>query len=132
MNKKIFIIITVITIASGLVFLILTLRQPNQTIDPNQPLPTPTVFQNITMPTPTRNPNILPLEVRQSEREYLNKTQLLQKLPSGGSIFSLKYINEEHIAVYSIIEDKELAYQEARSRLTENGIDITKIRIDYQ
>lgn len=132
MNKKIFIIITIITIASGLVFLILIQRQPNQTIAPNQPLPTPTIFQNITIPTPTRNPNILPLDVRQSEKEFLEKAQVLQKIPLDSTYFTIFYENEQHLIIQADVADKEFAYQEAERRLTENGIDITKIRIDYQ
>lgn len=130
MKKLIFLLIIITSIV--MVYLVFALSSSRQAIIPIQPVPTPTVFQSAVTPGPTRNPNILPLDVRQSEKEFLEKTQVLQKIPLDSPYFTVFYKNEQHLIVQADVPNKDFAYQEARRRLIENGIDITKIIIEYQ
>lgn len=99
---------------------------------PTQPqVATPTPFQ---IPTVfiREGGGLEPDDFKRDEREFIEQTPVLQKLPGGDSIFSIRYINEQHLIVFAKIPDKEFAYEEAKKKLTENGIDINTIIIEYR
>ncbi len=65
--------------------------------------------------------------------KYLQKTQLLQLLPPPNPYFFVKYHNENHITIYPIHPDKNLAAQKAKDWLNSlpPTINKAKLRIDW-
>lgn len=134
MKNKYFIIFLSISIIF-LLFIYFSWYNKPQTINtPSQIIPTPTIF--ITTPSPTpfirEGGGLLNDKDLQTEKEFVEKTPVLQRLPGGDGVFSISYLNEQHLIVYNKLSNKEFAYQEAKRKLIENGIDISKILIEYK
>ncbi len=66
------------------------------------------------------------------EKEYLEKTPLLQKLPYDQQYFSVEYLSETHLIIHARTSDKARDYQAAKNWFIENGIDTSTIKMDYQ
>lgn len=71
-------------------------------------------------------------EFLKREREFLRKTPILQKLPFGNPNFEVEYISEQHLIVYAKTQNKEQDYQIAKQWFSDNGIDTSKINIEYK
>ncbi len=135
MNKKTIFLIIFLLILVICLFFFSQFKKQTQPATPVV-IPTPTIF--IQTNTPGTN---LPLqggghetqEFKQAERDFLKNTPILQSLPSEDlPFFSIGYIDETHLVVYSKTTNTQRDYQEAKKWFVENNIDIGKITIDYK
>lgn len=134
MKNKYFIIFLSISIIFLFFIFLSWYNNPKIINTPIQIIPTPTIF--ITTPSPTpfirEGGGLLNDKDLQTEKEFVEKTPVLQRLPGGDGIFSISYIDEQHLIVYAKISNKNFAYQESKRKLTENGIDINTILVEYK
>ncbi len=135
MNKKI--LISIICVLGIIIFLLFIFVQNSSKQIPSVPfIPEPTKFilQPTIKPSPIQNQGggLETEEYKQDERNFIQRTPILQKLPEKSDFFGIEYLDEQHLIVHAKTENKERDYQEAQKWFAENKIDITKIIIEYQ
>lgn len=113
--------------------LLLINRTDIQTIEQRLPIPIASI-------SPSTNSSIQPKEgvgseteeFQNAEREFLEKTPLLQKLPYDQQYFTVEYISETELIIHARTSNKARDYQAAKNWFVENGIDTSTINIEYQ
>lgn len=129
MKKKIIIILILIGSLGLFLFIKTALKTKKAGVTPE--IPPPSYF---TQPTiiPTRRPNILPQDIIEQERRFLEQTPILQKLPARSTFFSVEYVDERHLIVHAKTDNKNRDYEQARGWFSENAIDTRNIVIEYK
>ncbi len=130
MNKKTIITVLVITIILlGIIFVISRFSN-NQS---NQQSPV-VLFDQSPFPSPTIRPGggLEGPEYQNREKEFLQKTPILQKLPFNTPYFEIEYLSEQQLIVHAKTQDKNRDFQVAQSWFKENDIDTSKIQIEYK
>lgn len=131
-KKTLLLIIFLGLLLTVLTVVVLTAQRKITTSTPSivtfSPAPTPTPIV-----TPTQQGiGIETQEYKQAEKEYVNQSPILQKLPVISIFFSIDYIDETHLTVHSKTSDKQRGYQAAKNWFVDNRVDISKILIDYR
>ncbi len=135
MNKKI--LIPIFCVLGIIVFLLfIFVQNSNKQIQPVPFIPEPTKFilQPTVKPSPVQNQGggLETEEYKQDEKNFIQRTPILQKLPEKSNFFGIEYIDEQHLIIHAKTTDKQRDYQEAQKWFAENKIDTTKIIIEYQ
>lgn len=129
-----FVVILAITIIGTLV--LLNTRKPT-----SQPYVLPSPFANSPFPFVTgpgsflnqaSNSGYLTPQAISGEKDFIQQTPILQKLPFDDPYFYGEYISETHIIIHARTSNKDRDYQAARNWFVENGIDYDKIQLEYR
>lgn len=135
-NYKILIIIVLLaSIAIILFTLRVTQQKPSPAPSPEpvirfKPSPKTTPFPIVT--DPKQRFGGVSEDYKKEQKEFIEQTPILQKLPATSPYFGIEYISEQSLVVHSKTEDKERDYQVAKDWFAQNNIDISKIQIDYK
>lgn len=134
MSKKI--ILLIIFLIFLLIMLVIVSLSQNKKA-PNS-IPTPTSSPKIGVPnlpdlsTPKPGAGIETPEFKQAEKEFIDNTPILQKLPANSTYFDIEYKDERHLSVLSKTDNKVRDYQVAKNWFIENNIDINQITVEYK
>lgn len=135
-NYKILIIIVLLV---SIVIILFTLRviqqKPSQTPSPEPVIrfePSPKATSSPTITDPKKRFGGVSEDYKKEQKEFIEQTPILQKLPADSPYFGIEYISEKHLIVRSKTSDKERDYQAAREWFAQNNLDISQIQIEYK
>lgn len=134
MNKKtMLLIIFLVVVVTALVILSLPRSQNIPTSSPAPQSSPKTGFPNLPETANLKQGvGIETPEFKQAEKEFIDSTPLLQKLPANSAYFDIEYKDEQHLTVLAKTANQPRDYQIAKDWFVENDIDLSKITVEYK